>query len=294
MSCPFLKEAQVKYCRTSPLRSLIPIAQAPCPEESCSSEAHAACPVFRQQPEAEGALSFGPCPLLHQSLMQYCAAAPVTKFVPYSESLLSRCGNDGHRYCELYLQMAHPQTPAQTTDGFPMPEWLQYTANHMWLDTTGDGRAHIGIDSFLSRALGNVERISFVPQRGCVRPIVVVTVNGIDFEITLPFAMLLNATNLYLRANPARLTSEPYTGGWLFEGELDPKAIVDVASGEMARQWMDTEVKRMSEFLQQIPGPAGQTAADGGLFSAGLASYIERDQMRALFHEFFSPYASRK
>jgi hypothetical protein len=30
------------------------------------------------------------------------------------------------------------------------------------------------------------------------------------------------------------------------------------------------------------------------MFSAGLARYIEREQTLALFHEFFSPYASRK
>jgi hypothetical protein len=57
---------------------------------------------------------------------------------------------------------------------------------------------------------------------------------------------------------------------------------------------MEGEVKRINEFLQQLPGSDGPTAADGGMFSAGLARYIEREQTLALFHEFFSPYASRK
>ena len=67
-----------------------------------------------------------------------------------------------------------------------------------------------------------------------------------------------------------------------------------LARGEQAQHWMDGEVKKINEFLQQLPGPNGPTAADGGMFSAGLARYIEREQMLALFHEFFSPYASRK
>lgn len=52
---------------------------------------------------------------------------------------------------------------------------------------------------------------------------------------------------------------------------------------------MESEVRGIHEFLQQIPGPSGKTAADGGMFSTGLARYIDREQMFALFHQFFSP-----
>lgn len=294
MTCPFLKEAQVKYCRSSAIRKLIPMAAAGRAEERCSTEGYASCPVFQQQPDAGEVAAFGACPYLHESLMQYCGAASVAKFVPYSESLLSRCGNDTYRYCELYLEMAHPEAPAETVDGIQMPNHLRYSANHMWLDVTGDGVAHAGIDAFLSRALGQVERISYVWQKGHHHPTAVVTVAGVDLEITLPFPLQLTNCNLYLRANPGRLTSEPYTGGWLFEGVPDAGTLENLAGGGEAQGWMDTEVKRMSEFLQQLPGPNGPTAADGGVFTAGLAKYIEREQMLALFHEFFSPYASRK
>ena len=99
--------------------------------------------------------------------MQYCGAAPVTKFVPYSESLLSRCGNDGFRYCELYLGMAHPgQWRRRSRTASRCPDWLRYSANHMWLDVTEDGICHAGIDAFLSRALGPIDRISYVWQNG--------------------------------------------------------------------------------------------------------------------------------
>ena len=190
--------------------------------------------------------------------------------------------------------MSHPLPPAETVDGVPMPVELGYSANHMWLDVTDDGVAHVGIDAFLGRALGQVERISYVWQKGHHRPTAVVTVAGVDLEITFPFPLQMTSCNLYLRANPGRLTAEPYTGGWLFEGVPEGGTMQNLAHGEEARGWMDAEVKRISEFLQQLPGPNGPTAADGGMFSAGLARYIEREQMLALFHEFFSPYASRK
>jgi glycine cleavage system H lipoate-binding protein len=289
MTCPFLKEAQVKYCRSSSIRKLIPLAQAGRADERCSSENYAACPVFRQQPDADTFAAFGTCPLLHESLMQYCGAAPVAKFVPYSESLLSRCGNDGYRYCELYLQMSHPLPAPETADGIAMPAELAYSANHLWLDAGGDGTCHVGIDAFLSRALGEVERIGFVWQKGHHRPAAVVTAGGVDLEITLPFALQITSCNLYLRANPERLTSEPYTRGWLFAGVPEPGAADGLLRGEQAQHWMEREVRAIHEFLQHLPGPAGPTAADGGMFSAGLARHIEREQTFALFQEFFSP-----
>ena len=162
MTCPFLKEAQVKYCQTATVRKLIPLAQTGRADEKCASSAHATCPVYRMQPQGDAS---GPCPHLRESLMQYCGAASVTKFVPYSESLISRCGNDGFRYCELYLAMAHPGA-AEEVDGIPLPGWLQYSANHMWLDVTDDGTCHAGIDGFLSRVLGKVDRISYVRLSG--------------------------------------------------------------------------------------------------------------------------------
>lgn len=294
MTCPFLKEAQVKYCRTAVVRKLIPMAQAGRAPERCSSGDYMGCPVFQQQPDAHEIAAFGTCPYLNESLMQYCGAASVTRFVPYSESLLSRCGNGSHRYCQLYLEMAHPAPPPETVDGIPMPGELGYSANHMWLDITEDGVAHAGIDAFLGRALGPVDRIGYVWQKGLHRPTAVVTVAGVDLEITFPNPLQLTGCNPYLRANPGRLTSEPYAGGWLFEGVLDAGTLENLARGRQARDWMEDEVRKMSEFLQQLPGPNGRMAADGGMFSAGLARYIERDRMLALFHEFFSPYASRK
>ena len=287
MTCPFLREAQVRYCQTTSLRKLIPIARDGRADEKCSSGRHVTCPVYGAQTERNSAE--GPCPYLRESLMQYCAAAPVAKLVPYSESLLSRCGNDGFRYCELYLSMAHPSLRTEEVDGIQMPRGLQYSANHMWLDLTEDGTCHAGIDAFLSRALGKVERVAYVWLKGEHRPAAVLTAGGADYEVVFPNPFLLTNCNLYLRADPARLTAEPYAAGWLFEGVPSADTTRNLLQGEPARQWMEQEHRRINQFLQQ-----GQLAADGGTFASGLATLLEGDRMRALFHEFFSAYAGGK
>jgi len=294
MTCPFLKEAQVKYCGTAAPRKLIPLAPAGNADEKCASAAHQGCPVFQSQPAEQPA--FGPCPYLRESLMQYCGAAPVTRFVPYSESLLSRCGNDSFRYCELYLAMAHPGRPSEEVDGIGLPGWLRYSANHMWLDVTDDGTCHAGIDAFLSRALGKIDRLSYVWLAGRHRPTAVLTVGGTDLEVVFPNPFLLTKCNLYLRAEPSPIINEPYTGGWLFEGVPEPETAKGLFRGPEARDWMEDEQRRMNEFLQQDhrSGDLCHLAADGGLFAPGVARKLDRDHLLGLFHEFFSPYASEK
>jgi glycine cleavage system H lipoate-binding protein len=282
MTCPFLREAQVKYCRTAAVRKLIPLTMAAKTDEKCGSAEYVSCSVYAAHREEDGG-SDGRCPFLRESLMQYCGAAPVTKFVPYSESLISRCGNDSFRYCELYLAMAHPSNPNDAVDGVAVPQWLRYTQNHMWLDVTEDGVCHAGIDAFLSRALGKVDRISYVWQKGARRPAAVLTVDGIDLEVTIPNAMMLTGCNLYLRADPSRLASDPYTTGWLFEGTPLDDTARGLMESESAGPWMQREQHRMNDFLQQLTG----VSADGGMFASGLPRVLDREQTLTLFHEFF-------
>ena len=291
MTCPFLKETRVKYCQSAVIRKMIPVAQSNGADEKCSSGDYASCPVYQAQPPAM--IERSACPCLRESLMQYCGAAPVAKFVPYSESLLSRCGSDSHRYCELYLSMAHPEKPPAEADVISTPEWLNYTANHLWLDVTEDGVCHAGIDAFLSRTLGKVDRISYVWTKGLHRPTAVLTVDGCDLQIMFPNEMMLANCNLYLRADPSRLTAEPYAGGWLFEGEPMPETARNLVAGPQAHEWIEREERRMNEFVHQqtVPEPM---AADGGMFIEGVARHLDRDRRQALFHEFFSPFASEK
>ena len=296
MTCPFLKETQVKFCQMAGVRKMIPLGGAVAPDalpaaEKCTSPAFTTCPVFRRQAAESSAVAR--CPWLQESLMQYCSAAPVTRFVPYTESVLSRCGNGSFRYCDVYLALAHPQHDDEEVDGVRMPSWLRYSAGHMWLDVTADGRCHAGIDGFLARLLGEVERIGYVWLKGRHRPAAVLTVNGVDLQIVFPNAMELTGCNLYLRADPARVTLEPYTAGWLFEGELLPETAAGLMDGAAAREWMRAEHGRMHDFIHEHMASAEgeRLSADGGVFSPGLIRMLDRDQTVGLFHEFFSPFS---
>ena len=100
MRCPYLMDTRVKCCRVSGIKKMIARTPMQADLEKCSSEDYASCTVARQHGATTATESR--CPFLEESQAQYCAAAAVTKFVPYSDAAFSRCGGEDHRTCELY------------------------------------------------------------------------------------------------------------------------------------------------------------------------------------------------
>ena len=286
MQCPFLHETLVDSCRHSLVRKLIVRNPENLPLERCSSPAHEQCPIYASTPDSP---SGARCPFLDESLVQYCAAAPVPKFIPFSEAVLSRCGSAAFHYCDLYISMAHPDdSNVPRVDGIPVPEWLHYAPNHMWLDVSEDGILHVGIDGLLARALGDVDRITFLTARGVARPAVTLAIADKDYHLVFPHRLMIQSTNTYLRANPAKLSADPYRWGWLFECRVAPGETSDLTvglhrGGEDATRWMQSELDRMSLFIHEFAA-----SADGGQFTPGVVRYLDRDQSARFYHEFFS------
>jgi len=290
MNCPFLKEARVKYCEISAYRKMIPIA-GHVGQETCSSERYVECAVYRRHPQDTQEPQ---CPYLRESRAQYCAASPVSRLVPYSETLASRCGGDSYRYCDAYLSIvARPAgRRGGGVAGIPVPRGLSYSANHMWLDAAKSGSCHIGLDAFLARVLGAVEGITFLKQTGVHRPSAVLTVRGVDLEVVFPNPILVTASNLYLRAHPAKLTADPYGMGWLFQGlQLpgQPSVAAGLICSDAVAPWIEREIGRMSAFLAECRSSRhGATLMnDGGVFGPDVLQQLSREETLRLFHEFF-------
>jgi glycine cleavage system H lipoate-binding protein len=301
MRCPFLKEAQVRYCHASTVRKMI-ASNAPAGvagmadplEEKCGSARFQECGIYRTvggQNTANGS-----CPYLHESLVQYCSAAPVQKYIPYSESRLSRCSGDAHTYCELYLQLAHPQTEGSADpeiEGIRVPERLWYSRNHMWIEVDDHGVCHVGIDGFLARLAGEIDRLHFLTLKGMHRPTVMLTIHGVDWPLVFPNPLLISGANLYLRSHPEKLITDPYRSGWLFEGWELPSgegALKGLLNGRQASAWMEEEVHRASQTIHELLAehqPADACVInDGGSFASGVAQQLGREELMRLLHRF--------
>jgi glycine cleavage system H lipoate-binding protein len=311
MRCPFLREALVKYCQASAHRKMIVDAARDAGHERCSSSSWPSCPAAARHANPHDEQPEELCPFLHDARVEFCGGAAVPRFVPASDALLSHCNSDAHRFCEVFLAHADPTgerlvqpaaarrrdaSGAPLVDGIPMPLNLAYAPNHMWLDVGDDGCRHVGIDAFLARVVGEVDAISFVVPRGDGRPVAVLTVNGVDLQLVFPVALRRAAANVYLRTSPAKLTSDPYGAGWLFES-VEPCASADEASagfrrGDEASRWMLTESSRLAlhvhETLARRGSEGARFMADGGVPCANLAAHLERGELLDLFNQFFS------
>ncbi|MBE0657740.1 MAG: hypothetical protein IH602_08605 [Bryobacteraceae bacterium] len=303
MNCPFLKEAHVRGCTAAPVRKLIVEGQDPGAAELCSSPAHAECRVFRERAEANGGAR---CQFLDEQLVQYCSVAPVKKYIPYSESIISRCGGNNYQYCSLYLALAQPGYTHRAAgddrdpvvEGVRVPQRLYYAPNHMWLNVGENGSCHIGVDGFLARLMGGLEHISYVAMKGVKRPAVTLTVEGMMWPLMFPNEIMISGVNQYLRSNPERLAADPYGSGWLFEGWESPgrQAAHGLLTGGQAVDWMTQEMERLTEFAHGCAagnaGELGLVLNDGGAPDAGMLNQMGSDDVARLFNDFFCPQAS--
>jgi len=274
MPCPFLREGRGLYCHKAPIRKLLLDGPGVTGGGRCTSPDYTSCDLLGKDD-----LGHERCPHLEEVQLQYCAASPITKLVPLSETQRSPCTSTGYRYCDSYLLLARPhQQSAQPAD-------LLFAPNHMWLEVEDAGRCHIGIDAFLAKTAGKVEKVTFVSTQGTHRPAVALTVNSVEWPLIFPNPLLIERVNTHLRADPARVTTDPYGTGWLFEGwELPGRTRAGLMGGEQAKAWLTEENQRLAYMIQEVLGIAG----DGGLAEPGVAQMLPRENVVALFQRFFS------
>ncbi len=273
MGCPFLKEGQARYCHAAPVKKLILHGPGATDGGRCASAAYRKCELVAQEaPEGNS------CPHLEEIRVQYCGVSSITKLVPFSDSELSSCTSDSYGYCDSYLSLArpHPSTPDAQ---------LMFSPNHFWLDGEQNGLCHIGIDGFLADVAGNVEGITFATLHGTHCPAMALTIHGVEWPMSFPNPVMIQRVNSRLRSDPARVTSDPYGAGWLFEGyEVPERTRTGLVSGKQAEAWQAEERARLEREIHETHAPG----CDGGSPVRGVAQLLPRQHLVCLFQHFFS------
>jgi len=273
VSCPFLREGRARYCHAAPIRKLILDGPGAAGDGRCASDDRRRCALL-QDLDAPGMR----CPHLEDIAVQYCAASPVTKLVPFSESQLSRCSGTGFRYCDSYLAIARPLPAA------PPPDLL-YTSNHFWLQAEESNLCHIGIDGFLAEVAGKIDAVTFAASRCTHRPAVALTIRGVEWPMVFPNPVVIERVNGRVRTDPGRLTADPYGVGWLFEGwEVPGKTRAGLVRGPQAAAWQEEEKERLAREIHETQ----ELGCDGGYAQPGVARLLSREAVVGLFQRFFS------
>ena len=78
--------------------------------------------------------------------------------------------------------------------------------------------------------------------------------------MVFPNPLLLTGCNLYLRANPGRLATEPYTGGMAVRGARGRRHPDNLIEAVPAKAWMEREVRRINEAVQLGSGMVARMA----------------------------------
>jgi len=164
--------------------------------------------------------------------------------------------------------MGKPMAANVTRAGFEL------AVNHTWVSRKRDGSAVVGLDEFLGRLVGTVEKI-ILPGAGAkmVSPAVGITLRDGNRQISLalPVQGKIVEVNHAVLKNPGLATTDPYGRGWLVR--IDPRSKESIAmkfvDTERASEWLKGQVALAKEFLSaRMPEPA--LMQDGGLPVHGL------------------------
>ena len=234
MACPFLKEGRAQYCVAAPVRKLILEGPGASDAGRCAAPEYYRCDLVRKD-----GLRRERCPHLEEVRVQYCETSFPTNLIPFSESEFSNCADGGYRFCDSFLSQARPH------DGAAAPAGFLYAPNHFWLAADESGMCHIGIDAFLADVVGNVSGVTFVTTKGTHRPVVVLTVHGVEWPMTFPNPLLIQKVNGHLRSDPKSILADPYGSGWLLAGwELPERTRAGLLGGAAAAAWQAEACRR--------------------------------------------------
>ncbi len=274
MACPFLKEGRAQSCHVAPTRKLILDGPGASVAGRCASPEYYRCELVRND-----VVRRERCPHLEEVRVQYCEAASPIKLIPLSESEFSSCADGGYHFCDLYLSVTRPQGVLDAPAGF------LYAPNHLWLAADESGLCHVGIDAFLARVVASIDGITFVTTHGTHRPVVALTVHGVEWLMTFPNPLLIQKVNGHLRGDPKRILADPYGSGWLFAGwRLPEQTAAGLIGGPHAAAWQAEE----RELLAQEIHATHNLSCDGGDPVCGVGQFLTREQLVCLLQRFFS------
>lgn len=175
-----------------------------------------------------------------------------------------------------------------------VPEGIHLSSAHTWFRTDPAGGLEIGVDPLITYAVGAVSAL-VLPKPGdqVIAGQPLLRVERAGHTITVPSTLTgkVLAVNESLPSQPTLLNSDPYGAGWVCRltptsaGAMTP----EMRFGEKAILWLESEFKRLGEFLTvqvSLGSPLGATSQDGGFPSAGCLGELGEAAWAAFEDEF--------
>ncbi len=175
------------------------------------------------------------------------------------------------------------------------PQGIFLDPRHAWVRITTDGTLRVGIDDFLSEALGEVEAVEAPPRGAQVKrgdPLLKLKVRGRSLVVSAPTAGEVVAVNDHAIEQPWTVSRDPYGVGWVVAlwTRDHHEAIKPLRIGSAATAFLRQEMQRLADLLT----PAGTLAtvpllADGGVPGKGALASVDDARWDAFQKEFLTP-----
>ena len=183
---------------------------------------------------------------------------------------------------------------AHARETLRIPTSVFFHPGHTWARLQDGDALEIGIDDFVQKALGGVDRIELPSVGEFVRqgdPVITVGHGSRQLHLVAPASGYVRSVNRDVVENPGMVSENPYRDGWLMMVEPAELArnlsVLHVA--ESAVTWIKEEVKRFREFLNASaaqPALVGEAMLDGGVPMTGVLEQLDEQHVSDFEQQF--------
>ncbi len=173
--------------------------------------------------------------------------------------------------------------------GIDIPQGYYLHPGHVWLKIEADGSVRIGLDDFVRRVLGPMDKIEAPLMGKPVRqhePAIRVIRGGKEATFASPVNGVVLDINPQLREKGQHLHHHPYATGWVLRAFPDNlrKDLPGLMIGSESQTFLNKEVDILYELIEETAGPL---AADGGYLGDDIYGNLPELGWENLTRRFF-------
>ena len=172
--------------------------------------------------------------------------------------------------------------------GFKIPHGYYLHRGHTWVKIEEGSTVRIGLDDFALRLLGPLDRVE-APLMGKQveqdRDDILLSRSSNTARVQSPISGVVTDINPELRERGSLANQDPYTQGWVMRlhSQNLRQDIKNLMIGEQASQYLDGEIDRLYEVIEEEAGPL---AADGGYLGDDIYGNLPQTSWQKLTRQF--------
>jgi glycine cleavage system H lipoate-binding protein len=176
-------------------------------------------------------------------------------------------------------------------DGIKIPHGFYLHKGHTWVKVEEGSDVRIGLDDFILRTLGPLDRIETPLMGKALEQNVddIIVNRGTDnARVLSPISGVVTAVNTDVRNHGRIANQDPYGGGWILRAHSENlrKDLLTLMIGSETTDFYKQEIDRL---YQVIEDEGGVSAADGGQLGTDIYGSIPRVGWNRLVELFLRP-----